>query len=530
MDDSKWKKMADIDDLPEGKPLNRKIGKKELLVVRRGDRVCACGNKCTHYGAPLSDGVLRAGEIICPFHGARFSVDNGRMAAAPALDDIPSYEVKVEKGEVFIGSVKERELTKPSGRDSRTFVVLGAGAAGNAAAETLRREEFAGRVVLITSEPDIPYDRPNLSKGFLSGEDPPEWLPLRSGEFYETAEIELMTGKRVEKLELRDRSVIFSDDESLKYDKLLLATGGKPRLLGIPGITIPGSFLLRSRADALRIREAAEEAGRAVVIGASFIGLEVAASLRKRGIEVTVIAPEPVPLPVFGERIGKRIQRLHAEKGVQFQLGKTPAEIIGSEKGGNDAVREVVLSDGNRLPADLVVTGVGIAPAVELLEGTGLIHNGALPVNGRLPTEAEHVFAAGDIASVPDLRSSGRIRVEHWIVAERQGQHAARAMMGGETAYDEVPIFWTKQYDASLKYAGFVRGYDRIDYRGDVETGAFLAGYYVRDALRAVATLGMGGDFLRLTELIRAGVEVPTGAFEERGDDWLDSLWRSIEP
>ena len=508
-------KVAKEADLEPGVPVAVKVEKRDVLLVRLGDRICACGNKCTHYGGPLNEGLLTGNVATCPWHGARFDVTTGKVLAAPALDDVPVYPVQVEGGDVAVGPAQAAAPPAVASGGGRTFLIVGAGAAGNAAAETLRREGFDGRILLVTAEPDRPYDRPNLSKDFLAGEAKPEWIPLRSEEFYAKQQIELLTNRRVASLDPGSRTIAFADGSTLRYDCALLATGGTPRTLSIPGATLEGSFVLRSLAHSKALIAAAEQARSAVVVGASFIGMEVAASLRQRGLEVHVVAPDPVPMArVFGDRVGRYIQQVHAAKGVVFHLGTTPAQIVGQRK-----VEAVVLSDGSRIAADLVVAGVGIQPAVAFLESAGIVEGGAIPVDGRLATKAPGVFAAGDIAVVPGHRTGEPQRVEHWVVAERQGQHAARAMLGSKAPYAEVPFFWTKQYDASVKYVGFARGFDRIVYRGNVEEGHFLAGYYQGQVLKAAAGLGMPREILVLGQILGAGAAISPEQLQDSSTD-----------
>ncbi|MFP4055992.1 MAG: FAD-dependent oxidoreductase [Candidatus Brocadiia bacterium] len=519
-EEQEWTKVAKLADLEDGVPISVEVGKATVLLVKRGDSIHACGGECTHYGAPLAEGVLRDRVVTCPWHNARLDVTTGEMVSPPALDPVARYEVKAEDGEVFVGPSAKARFPKPREEDGRTFVIVGGGAAGNAAAETLRREGFAGRVVLITREADGPYDRPNLSKEYLAGEAKPEWIPLRSEKFYANRNIELMTETTVTGLDLEAKAVELAGAQPLAFDRLLLATGATPRRLDIPGDDLDGVFLLRSLADARGLVGAAERASKAVVLGASFIAMEVASSLRKREVEVCVVAPEEVPMArVFGPRVGRRIQALHESHGVAFRLGHTAREFAGE-----GAVQAVVLDDGTRLEADLVVVGIGVSPVVDYLEGTGLVEDGAVPVDGRLQTRAEGVFAAGDIARVPHPRTGEPQRIEHWVVAERQGQHAARAMLGSDAAYDEVPFFWTKQYDASVKYAGHATRPDRIVYRGDVTGGSFLAGYYEQGTLKAAASLGMAKEIILLGEVLKAGRSPSPEELEDPATDlaqWL---------
>ncbi|MGD2174877.1 MAG: FAD-dependent oxidoreductase, partial [Candidatus Brocadiaceae bacterium] len=377
-----------------------------------------------------------------------------------------------------------------------------------------------GRIVLITAEEEPPYDRPTLSKEFMAGQAPRDWLPLHSADFYETWEIELYTGRRVERLRAEERVLAFEDGEELKFDRALLATGGTPRRLNVPGMDLEGCFLLRSLADGEAIASALEGAERAAIIGAGFIGMEVASSLRERGLEVHVVAREQVPLVrVFGEEIGRWLQGLHQEEGVLFHLGETAGEISG-----DGAVESVALSSGERIAADVVIVGVGVLPVVDYLNATGLVEDGAVPVDGTLKTRADDVWAAGDIAVVPEPDGDRSHRIEHWVVAESHGQHAARAMLGSDELYREAPFFWTRQCGVSLKYVGYPCTPERMVVRGDVQEGDFLAGYYVNGELRAAAGAGRPDDITAVAELLTAGQKVTPEAFADPETDLLGLL------
>lgn len=525
----RWQKVARESDLQPRRPVAVRYDDQELYLLRLEEGgLCACGNKCTHYGGTLTDGVLSGGVFVCPWHNAHFEAATGRMLLGPALDDLPSYEVRVRNGDVLVRATKPAGIPMPKGRDARTFLIAGGGAAANAATEMLRRRGFAGAIRMITPEPDLPYDRTMLSKSYLAGRAEASAVPLRDRGFYERLRIEILAGRKVTALDPDRRLLILDDGQRLSGDRILLATGGLPRTLPIPGADLPGVFLLRSFADCNALIAAARGAKRVVVIGASFIGLETAAALSIRGLEVHVVGPDEVPMAgAFGERIGRRLQRMHEEKGVRFHLGTRPRELAGAGR-----AEATLLEDGSRLPADLVLIGVGIDPAVRYLEGSGLLAGGAresgvhpgLPVSPRLETAAPGVFAAGDIARVPDARSGEPLRVEHWTVAERHGQHAAAAMLDSVEPYREAPFFWTRHYDTSLKYIGAATSFDRVAFRGDVEGGAFLAGYYQGGALRAAAAVGSARPFIRAGQLIRQGLSVSPEQFEDRSFDLAAAL------
>jgi NADPH-dependent 2,4-dienoyl-CoA reductase/sulfur reductase-like enzyme/nitrite reductase/ring-hydroxylating ferredoxin subunit len=512
-----WINATAESELKEGAPVVVEVEEKKVLLLRSEGRIYACGNECSHYHGPLSDGLVVGHVVTCPWHNARFDIRDGQLVAPPGLNGIPSYETKVEDGRVWIRLANKGTIPMPEGKDDRTFLIVGAGAAGNAAAETLRREGFAGRIVMVTGEPHGPYDRTMLSKDLLSGEAPAKWLPLRGQKFYDRLNIEVMTEKPVTALDPGTLTVTFADGSTMAAHRVLLATGGKPRTLPVPGADKAGCHTLRSRADAEAILGELDAVETAVVVGASFIGLEVACSLRSLEKEVHIVAPEQMPLAnIFGEQIGGRLKKTHEENGVVFHLGQTVKEFAGAEK-----VGEVVLADGTRLKTDCVIIGVGIQPAVDFLEGSGLVRDGAVPVNGRLETPAEGVYAAGDIAVVPDGRTGEPRRVEHWVEAGRQGMHAARCMLGSKDSYGDMPFFWTKQYGSSLRYVGYAPGFDEVVFRGSVSEKSFLAGFYTAGTLAAAATIGKNRELIRLGQLMEAGKSVGREQLKDPSFDLL---------
>ena len=330
---------------------------------------------------------------------------------------------------------------------------------------------------------DAPYDRPNLSKDYLAGSAPEEWIPLHPPEFYQEKEIELRRGPRVASLDAKGKRVRLDDGTDLPYGALLLTTGSSPvRLDQALESGPPRVHYLRSLADSRRIAAAAREGTRAVVLGASFIGLEVAASLRARKVDVHVVAPDERPLArVMGPELGDLIRRLHEEQGVVFHLGRRAQRV---------ADGAIMLDDGVRLPADLLVAGIGVRPNLELAEAAGLALDRGVVVNERLETSAPGVFAAGDIARWPDPHTGDRIRVEHWVVAERQGQAAARAMLGSADAFDAVPFFWSLHYGSSINYVGHAERWDRLEIDGDIAKQDCAVRFVREGRVLAVATMG----------------------------------------
>jgi NADPH-dependent 2,4-dienoyl-CoA reductase/sulfur reductase-like enzyme len=363
-----------------------------------------------------------------------------------------------------------------------SIVIVGGGAAGVAAAEMVRRKCYEGPVTLISADADPPVDRPNLSKDFLAGEAQDDWIPLWPNDFYVEQRIELALGRRVVSIDPAERTVRLDDGSNRSYGALLLATGADPVRLPIPGANDDRVRYLRSFADSRAIVERAANARHVVVVGASFIGLEVAASLRARGIAVDVVAPESTPLErVLGVEVGRFVRSLHEAHGVTFNLGQTVAQIDG---------RAVTLSGGATLDSDFVVMGVGVKPALALAEQAGLAIDRGISVNEYLETSAPGIFAAGDAARWPDPHTAERIRVEHWVVAERQGQVAARNMLGGRERFDALPFFWSRHYDVTISYVGHAERWDEVRIDGSLEAQDGSVEYRQGGRTLAIATVG----------------------------------------
>ncbi len=479
----------DASTVAEGEKLLGHAQGEPVLLARIGEELFAIGASCTHYGGPLGEGELVGDTIRCPWHHACFSVRTGEALRAPALNPVARWNVEQRGSKVFVTTKVERDPLAPTyppvGDPGRAphpdrVVILGAGAAGTAAAEMLRRCAFAGQITVIDSEPDSPYDRPNLSKDYLAGNAPEEWIPIRAAGFYNDHHIEVVRA-RATRVDLDARRVELDQHPAVGYDALLIATGAEPIVLDLPGGKQPHVHYLRSLADSRAIVERAKVSQRAVVIGASFIGLEVAASLRTRGLEVHVVAPEKLPLErVMGAELGAFIKALHEEKGVVFHL-ETGATEINSDS--------VTLKSGERLAADLVVIGVGVRPRLGIAESAGLKIDRGVVVDEFLRTSDPRVWAAGDIARWPDRRSGAAIRVEHWVVAERMGQTVARNILGAQERFDSVPFFWSAHYDVSINYVGHAESWDRIDVKGSAAARDVAVRFVKGPRTLAVATI-----------------------------------------
>jgi len=485
--------------IPDGGKLVGHVGEEEVLLVRRGDEVFAVGAHCTHYHGPLVEGLVVDDTVRCPWHHACFDLRTGEAAHAPAFDSLSCWTVERRGETIFVRAKKDapKHRDKAPTASPGKIVIVGGGAAGFAAAEMLRREQYPGGIVMLSNDNAAPVDRPNLSKDYLAGNAPEDWVPLRPDSFYRENGIDLRLETNVVAIEPRTREVVLAGGEKVGYDRLLLATGAEPVRLSIPGAEAPHVYTLRSLADSRAIIAQAKAARRAVVLGASFIGLEVAASLRARDIEVHVVAPEKRPMErVLGPQMGDFVRSLHEEHGVIFHLENTPTAING---------RKVTLKSGGALDADLVVAGIGVRPRTGLAEAAGLALDRGVAVNAYLETSAPGIFAAGDIARWPDVHSGANIRVEHWVVAERQGQTAARNMLGYRERFAAVPFFWSQHYDVPINYVGHAEAWDELVVDGDIAARDCMLRYKRNGRVLAVASIYRDVDSLKAEAAMEHG-------------------------
>jgi NADPH-dependent 2,4-dienoyl-CoA reductase/sulfur reductase-like enzyme/nitrite reductase/ring-hydroxylating ferredoxin subunit len=480
-----------LHELTDGAMVSGLVDGEEAIVLRADGKLYALGGLCTHYHAKLCDGLLTGTVLRCPMHHSRFDVRTGEAICAPALDALPCWRVEQLSDRAVVREriVAAPATPRPAQQAPQRIVIVGGGAAGLAAADMLRRQGFAGALTMLSAETDPPVDRPNLSKDFLAGNAPPDWMPLRSEDWYSERHIDLLLNKGVRSIDVKARKVLLDDGAAHPFDALLLATGAEPVELAVPGAAPGQVHTLRSFDDSRAIAAKAASAKSALVIGSSFIGLEVAASLIARGIDVHVVAPEAVPMQrVLGPQLGRFVRELHEAHGVRFHLGSTVKHVDG---------RLVTLADGATLQADLIVAGVGVRPRVALAEQAGLAMDRGVRVDEYLQSSVPGIFAAGDIARWPDPHTGQRIRVEHWVLAQRQGQVAALNMLGRRQRFDAVPFFWSQHYDVAIQYVGHAEQWDRIDIDGAPDAHDCSARYTLAGKLLATVTIGRDRESLR---------------------------------
>ncbi|TMK38381.1 MAG: NAD(P)/FAD-dependent oxidoreductase [Actinobacteria bacterium] len=402
---------------------------------------------------------------------------------------------------------------------NQTFIIVGASLTGAKAAEALREEGFDGRIVLIGDESERPYERPPLSKDYLRGESEREKIYVHPSGFYEEHDIELRSGTPVQSVDTAGSAVMLAGDQRLDYDRLLLATGAEPRRLELPGDGLDGVHYLRAVEDSDRLRQRLDQGGRLVVVGAGWIGAEVAASARQRGLEVTVIEPASLPLErALGVELGAIYRDIHVDQGVEMLLDTGVEAFEG--QGSVDAVRT---EDGRRVECDFAVVGIGVAPRTQLAEAAGIECENGITVDEHLQTSVRGVFAAGDVANARHPFYGERIRVEHWANANNQGPVAAANMLGRATPYERIPYFFSDQYDVGMEYSGHATGGDEVVFRGDPASREFVAFWLADGRVLAGMNVNVWDVNEHVQELIRSRLPVDAAALTDL-DTPLDSL------
>jgi NADPH-dependent 2,4-dienoyl-CoA reductase/sulfur reductase-like enzyme/nitrite reductase/ring-hydroxylating ferredoxin subunit len=511
--------LLNINELPEGEMKAVSAGEQEVLLLNVAGEISALFPKCTHYGAPLADGLLNGNRIICPWHHACFDARTGKHLEAPGIDGLPSYEVEVRGEEIWVDlpeSESDRvsnEMASPRVENETTYAIVGGGAAAAYAAEGMREAGFTGRIVLFSDEQEVPYDRPNCSKDYLQGEAPEEWMPLRDAAFYKKHGIVLMKGHRAKQIDPQKKKIHFESGDPVAYDKLLVCTGGTPNRLPIAGAELDNVFTLRSLEDSRVLLEKGKAAKKAVIIGASFIGMEVAMSLQQLDCEVHVVAPEEVPFAkVFGKSVGQQLKKWHEAAGIHFHLGRQVNQIDGQS-----SAKGLLLDDETRLESDLIVMGVGVHPATAFLPKPMLEEDGSLKTDQYLQV-ADGIYAAGDIATYP--QNGQYQRIEHWKVACQQGRIAGMNMAGAGQPYQAIPFFWSAQQDKILGYVGHAEGFDETIVEGKLDGDSFLVHYVKNDTIQATLSLFRDQELCAVQELMLEQ-RMPSPKEVKAGVDWL---------
>ncbi len=479
--------------IPEDRPHRIEVGETPILLIRHGAEVSALAAACPHAGAPLEKGAVCEGRLICPWHKAAFAVRDGALLEPPALAALTRYTVRIEDGFAIIDG-REAEPAPTHATFDGTIAIVGAGAAASGALALLQARGHAGRVIVIGQEAAAPYDRTVLSKMVIGGK-----MPAAPKALFEAGlepNVELVVGEVVG-LDAGGRTITLRDGRTIGYERALAASGGAPKWPGLPGEHLTGVHVLRSVADAASLVDSIGTARRAVILGAGFIGLEVASGLRERGVGVTVIASGTPLARVFGERIGGRLRALAEDKGVVFSDGK----VVRFE--GGERVERVVLEDGTVLACDLAVLGTGVAPNVGFIEGVTL-DDGV--VVGPSLLAAPDLYAAGDIARF--AYRGEQVRIEHWRLAQQHGWLAARNMLGEDAIFEGVPFFWTAQHGKRIDYLGHAESWDDEVIDGDLASLDFVA-FLVRGGVVAAA-IGCGRDtqMARLSDAMRRDLTV----------------------
>ncbi|TFL04019.1 hypothetical protein BDV98DRAFT_563426 [Pterulicium gracile] len=523
-------------ELKPGEMKQVAFGSGQILLSKLGEKIHATSAYCTHYGAPLAKGVLTSdGRVVCPWHGACFSVCTGDIEDAPAPDAIHSFQTRVSDGKIYVtadpaSTEKDNKSRRPTLQASyaeggeKGVLIIGGGSAAFQAVESLREHGYKGAITIVSKELYAPIDRTKLSKALITDASKLEWrnaadLKIKYG-------VTLRTGVEVTSVDLKSKKVqLKGSNEPLGYQKLIIASGGVPRRLPIEGVDFKNVFTFRDIQDSTNVDAAAKEGANVVVIGSSFISMELAAAMSKRKLaSLHVIGMESVPFErVLGKEVGAALMKFHESQGVKFHMNSKVDKIVA--KNDDSTLAAGVAVNGETLPADFVIMGVGVAPATKFLEGSGipLEKDGAVKVDEflavqGLPSGVSDVYAVGDIASYPQV-TGDYARIEHWNVAGNHGRHVGKVIAGQRQPFTKVPVFWSAQ-GQQLRYCGLGHDFQEVIVQGDLDALKFIA-YYVKDE-KVVAVASMQNDPVvsKASELMRLGL-MPSAENIRKGADIL---------
>lgn len=529
--------VGNVADFKDGDMKEVQVGPKKddtILVTKIDGKFYACGSKCSHFGAPLEKGVLFDDKVFCPWHDAAFSVITGYAEQGPVLNGIPTYEIREENGKLFAKVPKDLKIgvqvpmVKRNPKDTRRFVIVGGGPASLSAAETLRQSGYEGEIIIITKDQELPYDRTMLSKNIYNNDI--NKIQLRNQAFFDEYGITVVKGAPVKNINANNNTVEIEGKESIKYDKLLIATGGRPRVPALKGVDLKNVFTLRNYNDLNNIKDTTRNAKNVVIIGASFIGIECASAIKgelKDNINITIVDPANTPYErVLGPQVGTAIQKLSEKNGVQFRLKSGVQAIEGTGQ-----VKEVVLTDGTKIPADVVILGTGIQPNTEFAaKAVDLQADGGITTDLYLRTTNKDIFAAGDVAAYPYWYLGDRVRVEHYNEAFQQGAVAAFNMLERKVPNDQIPFFWTRFWNSSLQYIGHCKNYDEVYVDGDlnnIDNLQFVAYYLQKDRVIGAAVYGRSPLAMIFNGAMQLNV-MPTGTEIKAGKVTIDDIKKRV--
>ncbi|XP_062872857.1 apoptosis inducing factor mitochondria associated 4 [Trichomycterus rosablanca] len=510
-------------DLQNGQMKEVEVNQHKILLVRNEDKFSAVGSLCTHYGASLSNGILMGDRVRCPWHGACFNTTTGDIEEFPGLDSLPTYKVKVEGGKVYVTASK-KNVTKRVKQMScqvpgvcHTVLLIGGGPAALQCAETLRQNSYTGRIIMVTKDEQLPLDKTKLSKA-MNIES--EKILLRSSDFLQLHGIEVLTGKEVVSVNTQGKTVTVNDGTTQQYDQLLVATGARARGLQCPGAELENVKLLQNYKDAAEIYKMSV-GNSVVIIGTSFIGMEVAAFLSDKAGSVAVVGKSECPYQFsLGPDIGKMTMQILEEKNVRFYMNSDVTEM----RGENGKVKQVILRNGDVLPADVVIVGIGVIPNSDFLKGSmvEVDSKSYIIVDKLMKTNIPDVFAAGDVASFPlSAHGNKRVNIAHWQLAQAHGRVAALNMLKKQTELHSVPYFWTVLLGKSIRYTGYGEGYTDIIFKGSIVERKFLAFYIKEDEVVAAASLNFDPAVSRIAEIFTTGQKVTKSEAESEDISWL---------